>query len=323
MDITIDELGVTAMADIIHAQLRLSLTHTQIRQISTIISDRKADNTITTVPAVPITITNNQKDNSGASITSGLTEPSHIGRSAESVGKRIFSDFTTWTASPAYGNGTMAFENGQCSYENTTAEEVSMYNKNTSQQQIPPAQPPNQKDISGDAVSTSESTTARQQMPPPPPPPKSPMKISDVATLQKPNDESVSSDCLGDQTVEKVVDPNQMQDKNQLNKKPCLHEQYDGSGYDVMSENAYFKDSYLSERLNAPKECAGCLKSFNAKKKEYVVGSKKPVHACPNARDLNSKCLHALCSPCYLPKSVKFASNGMTATGRRRKRGNK
>jgi hypothetical protein len=44
--------------------------------------------------------------------------------------------------------------------------------------------------------------------------------------------------------------------------KCCEHQQYDGSGYNVMDEKEYFTMKYLSTRPTAPKECAKCKISF-------------------------------------------------------------
>jgi hypothetical protein len=93
MDESIDDIGASAMADVIQAQMQLTLTHTQIRQISTIISEHnemsKSAKSQETIAPVPDTVVNLLKDNSSGSITSALTDTSHVGRaSTEQEGKK-------------------------------------------------------------------------------------------------------------------------------------------------------------------------------------------------------------------------------------------
>jgi hypothetical protein len=84
------------MANVIKDQLQLTLTNTQIRQLSVIISHhngRSQPGGATTVN-VPSTVSTHQQDNSSESLTSALTDTSQVQRvPAESENQKKPYDF--------------------------------------------------------------------------------------------------------------------------------------------------------------------------------------------------------------------------------------
>jgi hypothetical protein len=348
IDGTIGDDDASEMAIAILTQLQLALTHTQIRQISTIISEQyeksKLDNSVKSKRPIPCAVLpqNQTRDNSSASQVSALTESSQLGRVPA-----LYSTFTNFAANSGNVINAAGLEfsaEGKVRYKDVVSVGESVDNTMSSPQEMPPPPPmvktpimknggPNLPKIQKTAEPDSDDSDAetgcvvnaqkervavvnrRKTIP----------TRQDLQDLESSSDESdeVGRSVVNSETNKDVdeVDTDMTKKGSEgvlkrTNAKICYHLQYDGSFYDTMSENGYFKDSYLATRPNAPKQCAVCNRSFNSDDKDYIVGSKHQVYACANARDLTSECVHALCSPCYHPKAVEYARTEDT-TGRR------
>jgi hypothetical protein len=336
------------MATAIKTKLQLTLSNTQIRQISTIISEQNEKshlgNSVKSKRPIPRAVPNNQtRDNSSASQVSALTEPSQCGRAPNEDPKYSYSTFTSFASSGNVMNSaTLEFNaGGQVRAKRVVTVGDSVNHTIESPQQMRPndqmVETPQTKNGLGtlpttpttDSVETLakvRTETQQNQMVGVTQRKYAKLTRKDVESGSDESDSNESgSDAsnLKEGTIEDVgaVDAEMKQCESEgvlkrTNDKICYHLQYDGSFYDTMSESVYFKGSYLATRPNAPRECAGCKKSFNADAKDYIVGSKHQVYACANARDLASECVHALCAPCYLPKAVEYAQTEDT-TGRR------
>ena len=289
LDEAIDDDGASQMAQVIQKKMRLTLTPRQIRQISTIISDQKemtrpneAGNANATIPSI---VARSQLDNSSESITSTLTYASQAGRvTTDSENRKTYKSFTDFTHA-AHSKGTLIDENtngvfnseGQIRFGDNVAETEEKMEEISSKLQMPP---PSSKKAQSEGEETRKEIDTTID--------------NDFTRVEEMN------------VAENEQRPLKKKEEEIISKRH-EHHQYDGSGYNAMVEKTYCTSNYLSTRPNAPKECAKCKVSFTAENKQYLVGTKKTVHACPNARDMSSECMHALCNGCYLPEAVDFA----------------
>jgi hypothetical protein len=302
LDADIDDEIASLMVNEIKERLRVTLTNQQLRRISTIISvlneSTKADDAGASEVPIPSNIKDLRQDDSSESRTSSLTDTSKFPKvPVDSENRTTYSSFLHYEANTTEQHETVTHTTNEKSHHEQVEEQVVHH-----------------------SVSIEEDHSSNNNMPPPQPTAQKKQRKG------KTNNSVVATKLVNDQGEDVQGDKLPAVQKNatvsnlkRAFQKTCAHQQYDGSGYNRMDEKSYFTNSYLSSRDNAPKECAECKTSFNLEKHQYAVGAKQPVHACPNACDLNEECMHALCAPCFGERATTFVSL-KTGRGRRSSR---